>query len=94
MMVRTQISLDPAELQQAKARAAELGVSLAEFVRQAVRRELGSSRTTGHISDIFGIFGPDPGGPIAPEDYDDIIGRGLSDEYAEQVRASRLHNEQ
>ena len=40
MMVRTQISLDSERHAQARARAAELGVSLAEYVRRLVDRDL------------------------------------------------------
>jgi len=39
-MIRTQISLDPAEYQAAKDAAEALGISVAEFVRRAVRDKL------------------------------------------------------
>ncbi|MDX2178310.1 MAG: CopG family transcriptional regulator [Bryobacteraceae bacterium] len=39
-MIRTQISLDPVEYDLAKREAAALGISLAEFVRRAVRETL------------------------------------------------------
>jgi hypothetical protein len=39
-MIRTQISLDKAEYELAKQQAALLGVSLAEFIRRAVREAL------------------------------------------------------
>jgi Ribbon-helix-helix protein, copG family len=41
-MLRTQISLDEAEYELARQQAAALGISLAEFVRRAVRRQLPS----------------------------------------------------
>jgi hypothetical protein len=39
-MLRTQISLEKAEYDMAKKEAAALGISLAEFVRRAVRERL------------------------------------------------------
>jgi hypothetical protein len=86
MMVRTQISFDAVDLQEAKQRAAELGVSLAEFVRQAVRSEIALGRPgRNDISSIFGIIGDDDTGEyIPPEKYDEVIGQHLSDEYDRQ----------
>jgi hypothetical protein len=39
-MIRTQISLDKTEYEIAKSEAAALGVSVAEFIRRAVRQQL------------------------------------------------------
>jgi hypothetical protein len=39
-MIRTQISLDKTEYDLAKTQAAALGISLAEFIRRAVREQL------------------------------------------------------
>jgi len=39
-MIRTQISLDKNEYDQAKKQAAALGISVAEFVRRALREKL------------------------------------------------------
>jgi hypothetical protein len=39
-MIRTQISLSPAEYKAAKQEAAKLGISLAELLRQALRSSL------------------------------------------------------
>lgn len=39
-MLRTQISLDRREYELAKRQAAALGISLAEFIRRAVREQL------------------------------------------------------
>ena len=56
MMTRFQVTFDPEEHRRAKRRAAELGISLAEFVRRAVDDALGEpSRPKADISDIFGI---------------------------------------
>lgn len=39
-MMRTQISLEPDEYELARKAATDLGISIAEFVRRAIRREL------------------------------------------------------
>ncbi len=39
-MIRTQVSLDKKEYESAKQQAAALGISLAEFIRRAVRERL------------------------------------------------------
>jgi hypothetical protein len=39
-MIRTQVSLDKKEYESAKRQAAALGISLAEFIRRAVRERL------------------------------------------------------
>lgn len=41
MMVRVQVSLPSEEQRRARARAAELGISFAEYVRRLVARDLG-----------------------------------------------------
>ena len=43
-MIRTQISLDDRDYAQAKKEAEALGISVAEFVRRAIRRVLPPSR--------------------------------------------------
>jgi plasmid stability protein len=56
MMVRTQISLDSEQHRKAKLRAAERGISLAQYLRELLQRDLGEeSRPKAHISEIFGI---------------------------------------
>jgi hypothetical protein len=65
MMVRTQIALDSEDHRRAKRRAAELNVSLAEYVRRAVRRDLGGEeRPKADISAIFDL-GSSGGSDIA-----------------------------
>jgi hypothetical protein len=43
MMARIQIALPPEDQRRARARAAELGISFAEYVRRLVARDLGEA---------------------------------------------------
>jgi hypothetical protein len=63
MMVRTQITLDSDAHRRVKRRAAERGVSFAEYMRQVVDRDLGE-QPKGDITAIFGI-GDSGGSDIA-----------------------------
>lgn len=54
-MVRTQIALPSEEHRKAKAKAAELDISLAEYIRGLVARDLDSERPRGDITRIFGL---------------------------------------
>jgi len=78
MMVRTQISLDAADLQAAKHAAAERGISLAEFVRQAIRAQLDQRQPPTGISAIFGIAGPAE--PIPVDQMDRLVGESIEAE--------------
>jgi hypothetical protein len=60
MVVRTQISLDADVHRRAKRRAAELGVSFAEYVRRVVDADLGEPAGRGDPREIFDLF--DSGG--------------------------------
>jgi len=51
-----QVTLDPEKHRRARKRAADLGISLSEFVRRAVDDALGEQvRKQGDITEIFGI---------------------------------------
>lgn len=63
MMARTQITLKSDSHRRAKRRAAERGISLAEYFRQLVDRDLGEE-PKGDITAIFGI-GDSGGSDIA-----------------------------
>ncbi len=54
MVVRTQVTLDSDAHRRAKRRAAERGISFAEYIRQVVNNDLGEQPKT-DISAIFGI---------------------------------------
>lgn len=78
MMVRTQISLDSERHAQARARAAELGVSLAEYVRRLVDRDIARPPRRVDRSIVFDL------GDGAPTD----IARDKDRMIAEAVAAS------
>ena len=53
MMARIQIALPPEDHRRARARAAELGISFAEYVRRLVSRDLGEVQRN---TDPQGLF--------------------------------------
>ncbi|HSH61181.1 MAG TPA: hypothetical protein VK988_16385 [Acidimicrobiales bacterium] len=55
MVVRTQIAFDPEDHRRARAKAAALGVSLAEYVRRLVARDLESPRPAFDVSSVFNL---------------------------------------
>lgn len=64
MMSRTQITLEPEMLRRARQRAGDLGVSLAEYLRRLVARDLGSRQTAVDPSCLFDL-GSSGGSDIA-----------------------------
>lgn len=55
MMQRTQISLDSAEHRRARRRASELGISLAEYIRRLVRRDIAGPSMPADASGLFAL---------------------------------------
>lgn len=55
MTQRTQITLDPSEHRRARRRAAELGISLAEYIRRLVRQDLGEPARHTDASALFDL---------------------------------------
>ena len=75
MMVRTQISLDSELHIRARARAAALGVSLTEYIRRLVDRDLAESPRSIDRSIVFDL-GTSKGTDIASE-KDRMIGEAI-----------------
>lgn len=69
MMSRVQISLEPEMQKRARERAAELGVSFAEYVRRLLSRDLGEPGPTGDPRVVFNL-GRSSGSDVA-RDKDD-----------------------
>jgi hypothetical protein len=55
MNARTQINLDPDTQRRAHAKAAELGISFAEYVRRLLAQDLGQSKRNVSVSMIFDL---------------------------------------
>ena len=68
MMARLQVSFPPEEQRRARARAAELGISFAEYVRRLVARDLGEVPLTDDPSGLFDL-GETAGSDVATEKH-------------------------
>lgn len=55
MMARTQITLEPEVQRRARQRAGDLGVSLAEYVRRLVARDLGNAPAQADPALVFDL---------------------------------------
>ena len=55
MMSRSQITLDPEIQRRARRRASDLGVSLAEYIRRLVARDLGNSPAPANPAAVFDL---------------------------------------
>ncbi len=55
MNARTQITLDPELQRRAHAKAAELGISFAEYVRRLLANDLGELKPRAEISAVFDL---------------------------------------
>jgi hypothetical protein len=64
MMARTQITLETEMQRRARQRASDLGVSLAEYFRRLVARDLARPETTAQVDRIFDL-GSSGGSDIA-----------------------------
>jgi hypothetical protein len=83
MVVRTQISLDADAHRRAKRRASDLGISLAEYVRRTLERDLGAE-PKGDISAIFDLF--DSGASDVSSNVDMYLGEAVREEHLRETR--------
>jgi hypothetical protein len=65
MTQRTQISLPAEDHRRARARASELGISLAEYVRRLVAQDLHDERRPASVEALFGLGSSDEGSNVA-----------------------------
>jgi hypothetical protein len=84
MNARTQITMDPDIQRRAHAKAAELGISFAEYIRRLVANDLGEPKSEFDISVLFDIIDEGPPTNIA-RDKDKMIGEALWDEYLRET---------
>ena len=82
MMRRTQIMLDPDEHMKATRKAAEAGISLAEYIRQLVRDDLGQPAKK-DISVIFGLG--DSGRSDISSNIHEYVGEAIEAEWMEET---------
>jgi hypothetical protein len=76
MMTRTQLSFEDEELRRARARAQEMGISLAEYVRRLVATDLGP-RARGQSPNAVFDLGASAGSDVAV-DKDRMIAEAYS----------------
>lgn len=77
MTTRTQITLEPELRRQAHRRAADQGISFAEYVRRLLRRDLEEpARPKADISEIFGLG--DSGGSDVANHKHEYIGEAIA----------------
>jgi len=76
-MTRTQISMDREMLRRARRRAAERGVSFAEYVRTLVGTDLGAPQAASDVRDLFDTF--DSGGSDVARNKDRMVADAISE---------------
>jgi hypothetical protein len=59
MMTRTQVTLEPEMQRRARQRASDLGISLAEYLRRLVARDLGGPQVSGDVASVFDLGSSD-----------------------------------
>jgi hypothetical protein len=84
MNARTQITMDPELQRRARARAAELGISFAEYMRRLVVSDLGEPKQKADISILFNLIDEGPATDIA-RDKDKMIGEAVWAEYLHET---------
>jgi hypothetical protein len=88
MNARTQITMDPEMQRRAHAKAAELGISFAEYVRRVVAQDLGEPKPKADISIIFDLVKDGPVTDIA-RDKDKMLGEAVWQEYLRKTGRKR-----
>jgi len=84
MNARSQITLDPEQQRRAQAKAAELGISFAEYVRRLVASDLGERKRKVDISVLFDL-GASAGPTDIARDKDKMAGEAVWDEYLRET---------
>ena len=80
MSARTQITIDSELQRRAQARAADLGISFAEYVRRLLASDLGEREPKTDISILFDLIDEGPPTDIA-RDKDKMIGQAVWADY-------------
>ena len=77
MNARSQITLDTETQRRAQAKAAEIGISFAEYVRRLVAEDLGPAKQRADVSALFDLVDDGPVTDIARE-KDKMIGEAVA----------------
>ena len=85
MPSRTQITLDPEMQRQARNRAAQLGVSFAEYIRRLVARDLREPRAVADPSTVFDLGSS--GGSDVSTSKDQMVADAVSAEQRAELRS-------
>jgi hypothetical protein len=81
MNARTQITIDPEMQRRAQAKASELGISFAEYVRRLLAQDLDElPARKAHISVLFNLVDEGPPTDIA-RDKDTMVGEAVWNEH-------------
>jgi hypothetical protein len=88
MKTPTQITLDPELRRRALTRAAELGISLAEYIERLVARDLNAQRRDADISALFDLVNEGPRTNIA-RDKDKMVGEAVWKEHSRKTTSTR-----
>ena len=86
MTARTQITMDPQLQRRAQAKAAELGLSFAEYVRRVIAYDLGEPKHRADVSLLFDL-GASPDPTDVERDKDQMIGEAVWSEHLRTIAA-------
>ena len=82
--MRTQILLDARDHRRAKQRAADLGMSLSEYIRRVVAADLATPGRSADIRDVFDLG--DSGGSDVAAGKDRMLGEAVAAQRGEPYR--------
>jgi hypothetical protein len=88
MNARTQVTIDPDLQRRAHARAAELDISFAEYIRRLLARDLGEPRRKVGISVMFNLVDEGLATDIA-RDKDKMIAEAVWEEHLRKTTTKR-----
>jgi hypothetical protein len=86
MNARTQITMSPELQRRAQAKAAELGISFAEYIRRLVAGDLGERAPKADITSVFNLIDEGPPTNIA-RDKDKMIADAVWKEHLRKTAA-------
>lgn len=84
MNARTQITMEPELQRRAQAKAAELGISFAEYIRRLVAGDLGKPTTKPDIASLFNLIDEGPPTNIA-RDKDAMLAEAVWKEHLRKI---------